>query len=194
MKTTARPLPAYIALFPYQGQTRREYQATEHKTEAGAIKAARKGFGPSKTPGTPYVRDPFAGVCDLPGNASGLYPGQSFRRVEPLTYSEKVAAAVAEMPVFGTFYGDAGAERGQGCLHFRDNPKNGERRRTLSGVYSRAELLETANGAPVFDISGAELAEIFRIADLPLFQRVDAWRAIFCPELQRSAQSAPAPV
>lgn len=182
-----KPLPAYIALFPYPGQTRREYQATEHKTEAGAIKAARKGFGPTHTPGTAYTRDPFAGACDLPGAASGLYPGQSFRRVEPLTYTEKVAAAVSGMPVFGTFYADPGAERGQGCLNFPDNPKSGERNRSLSGVYSRADLLAAANGAPVFDISGAEFADIFRIGDLPLFQRAEAWRAIFCPELQRPA-------
>lgn len=187
MKTAARPLPAYIALFPYPGQYRRtEYQATEHKTEAAAIKAARKGFGPSKTPGTPYVRDPFAGASDLPGNASGLYPGQSFRRVEPLTYSEKVAAAVSGMPIFGTFYSEGHTERGQGCLNFPDNPKTGERNRSLSGVYSRAELFAAANGAPVFDISGASFADIFRIHDLPLFQRAEAWRAIFCPELTRA--------
>lgn len=185
MKTTVRPLPAYIALFPYRGQVRTEYQATEHKTEAAAIKAARKGFGPSKTLGTAYARDPFARCCDLPGNASGLYPGQSFRRVEPLTYSEKVAAAVSGMPVFGTFYSEGNTERGQGCLNFPDNPKTGERNRSLSGVYSRAELFAAANGAPVFDISGASFADIFRIHDLPLFQRAEAWRAIFCPELTR---------
>lgn len=186
-----KPLPAYITLYPIPGTYRRvEYCATEHKTESGAIKAAHKGFGPTHIPGTPYARDPFARSCDLPGNASGLYPGQSFRRVEPLTYAEKVAAAVAGNPVFGTFYGDAGADIGQGCLNYPDRPDSNEKNRALSGVFTRAELLAKANGAPVFDISGADFADIFRIGALPLFQRAEAWRAIFCPEVQRPAQPA----
>ena len=83
-----------------------------------------------------------------------------------------------EIPVFATIYD------GHACLNFAD--KGNERNRSLTGCMDIIELLARANRAPVFDISAASFGDIIRISELPLSERVNAWRALFMPEIERA--------
>lgn len=87
-----------------------------------------------------------------------------------------------EIPVFATIYD------GHACLFFAD--KGNERNRSLSGSMDIIDALARANRAPVFDISNATLGDILRIAGLPLSERVNAWRELFVPEIDRRAVAA----
>lgn len=73
----------------------------------------------------------------------------------------------SEKPIYGTLY------EGQGCLHLPDY--KGETRRTLSGCFSVEQIKARAYGAPVFDISALSMAEILRISDLPMADRVQVF-------------------
>jgi hypothetical protein len=62
--------------------------------------------------------------------------------------------------IYGTWYNNSAYQTiyGQGCIHFRDVPRDNSRNICIAGVMSREEVKAYAGQSPVFDISACPLS------------------------------------